>query len=78
VVIETERLRLRQLRIGGLDEIVALHAKPEVARFMRPLPRERAIERLEACEREWADRGSGLLAIVSRGSGRFLGRAGLK
>src|SRR5207302_3756065 len=44
VMIETERLRLRPLTMDDLDEVVALHARPEVSRFMRPLPREQAVE----------------------------------
>jgi RimJ/RimL family protein N-acetyltransferase len=78
VVIETERLRLRPLRMDDLDDVVAPHAMPEVSRFMRPLPRDQAVDRLDSCEREWQHRGHGLLAILSRESGRFLGRAGLK
>ncbi len=78
VAIETDRLRMRPLVMADLDDLVELHVQPEVSQFMRALPRELAIERLNACEREWHDRGHGLLAILSRDSGRFLGRAGLK
>jgi len=64
--------------MGDLDDLVALHAAPEVAQFMRTLPRERAIERIAASDEEWRDRGHGLLAIVERDSRRFLGRTGLR
>lgn len=78
VLIETARLRMRPLGMTDLDDVVALHAWPEVSRFVPELPRGLAIERLTACEREWRERGHGLLAIRSRRTGEFLGRAGLK
>lgn len=76
--IETERLLLRPLTLADVDEFVAIHAESAVARFVRTFTREEAIERLQLCEREWADRGHGLLAVLDRASGRFVGRAGLK
>ncbi len=63
---------------GDLDEFLGLHAEPEIARFISVYDRQRAMERLRASDREWAQRGHGLLAIVERLSGRFLGRIGLK
>lgn len=78
LLIETERLRLRAMTMRDLDELVALHAHPDVNRFVPLLDREQAIERLDADERHWADHGHGLLAVIARDSGRFLGRAGLR
>jgi RimJ/RimL family protein N-acetyltransferase len=78
VLIETERLRLRPMEIGDLDEFVALHADPEVTEFIRPLDRTAAEERLRRDEVEWRERGHGLLAILDHESGSFLGRCGLK
>jgi RimJ/RimL family protein N-acetyltransferase len=77
-VIETERLHLRRMMIGDVDQLVALNAHPEVSRFIGSLDRERAIERLRSNERQWEQRGYGLLAILDRESGRFLGRSGLQ
>lgn len=76
--IETERLLLRRLGMDDLDELVALHADPEVTRFIRPLDRAEAEARLRKDESEWRERGHGLLAIVASRSGAFLGRCGLK
>ena len=76
VVIETERLLLRPLALADLDEVVALHQDPEVARFVT-LERADAEERLRVAEREWRERGHGLVAVLDRVNGRFLGRAGL-
>jgi RimJ/RimL family protein N-acetyltransferase len=66
------------MTMDDLDDLVALHAAPEVARFMDSFDRERAIERLRADQRDWSERGHGLLAVVDRVSGQFLGRTGLK
>jgi Acetyltransferase (GNAT) domain len=72
VLIETERLSLRPMTIADLDQFVAL-------RYVAPpFDRGHAIERLHADEREWKARGHGMLAILKRGSGRFLGRVALK
>jgi RimJ/RimL family protein N-acetyltransferase len=78
VLIETERLRLRPMEPGDLDEFAALHADPEVTEFVRPLDRRAAKERLEQDEREWRQRGHGLLAILDRRDDTFLGRCGLR
>jgi RimJ/RimL family protein N-acetyltransferase len=78
VSIETARLRLRPVRMDDLEELVRLHEDPEVARFMSSPGRDWLVERIEINEREWAKEGRGLLAIVKRDGGGFLGRAGLK
>ncbi len=78
MLIETERLLLRELVMADLDEFVALHRDPEVVRFVRALDRAQAEERLQANEQEWEQRGHGMLAVLERDSGRFLGRVGLK
>jgi RimJ/RimL family protein N-acetyltransferase len=78
VLIETQRLLLRPIELGDLDEFVALHADPEVTEFIRPLDRDAAEERLRRNEDEWLERGHGLLAVLERENGSFLGRCGLK
>jgi RimJ/RimL family protein N-acetyltransferase len=78
VIIETERLRLRPIGTGDLEELLEVHAQPGVIEFMGPFAREQAIARLEVAEREWSERGHGLMAVHDRGDGRFLGRTGLK
>lgn len=77
-VIETDRLLLRPLTTADLDEVVELHAMPEVKRTMGAFDRPAALARLERNELEWDERGHGLVAILERASGRFLGRSGLK
>ncbi len=78
MLIETRRLVLRPLAMADLDEFVGLHGDPEVVRFVRTLDRGQAEERLRASEREWVERGHGLLAVLDRSTGRLLGRVGLR
>jgi RimJ/RimL family protein N-acetyltransferase len=78
MLIETDRLVLRPLTTADLDEVVELHAMPEVQRTMGAFNRSAARSRLERNELEWDERGHGLVAIIEHASGRFLGRSGLK
>lgn len=78
VVIETERLLLRPLCMGDLDDFVELHAQPEVSRFTATFDRDEAGRRLAQVEREWARLGYGAMAVLHRAEGRYLGRCGLK
>jgi RimJ/RimL family protein N-acetyltransferase/GNAT superfamily N-acetyltransferase len=78
VVVETERLLLRPIGIGDLDDYLALHDEPDVARFVTRLEGPAAEERLRGIEREWAERGHGTFAVLERATGRFIGRAGLR
>ena len=77
-MIETERLLLRPLSASDLDDLVALHAEPEVSRFMGTVDRQWLTDRLELDQRDWAERGHGLLAIIDPVTQRFVGRTGLK
>lgn len=61
-----------------LDDLIALHADPEVSRYMRPFTRDEAIERLRRDEQDWREYGHGLFALLSSEDGRFLGRVALK
>lgn len=76
--IETDRLVLRPLTIADLDEFLAMHATPEVIHTMGPYSRSSAVERLKSYEREWEEHGYGLVALIERATGRFVGRSGLK
>jgi RimJ/RimL family protein N-acetyltransferase len=77
-MIDTARLLLRQLTTADLDELVAIHAEAEVARFMGAFDRIRVSAWLDQNQRDWSERGYGRLAIVDRATGQILGRSGLK
>ena len=76
--IQTDRLLLRPITLADLDEFVAIHADAAVTRFVRSFAPDQAIARIRLDQREWAERGHGLVAIIERATGRFIGRAGLK
>ena len=78
VVLETDRLTLRPLTVADLDEFMAMHSAPEVIETMGTYGEPAAIDRLERNEREWRERGYGLMALLERDTGRFVGRSGLK
>ncbi|HEX2096880.1 MAG TPA: GNAT family N-acetyltransferase [Solirubrobacterales bacterium] len=76
--IKTERLLLRRFSDEDLDDFVALHADPEVTRFIRPLDRAEGEERLRKDDEEWRKRGHGFFAVAAKSSGEFLGRIAIK
>lgn len=78
MLLETERLLLRPIGPGDLDDFAELHADPEVTRFIRPLDRDAAAERIRVDGLEWERRGHGIFTIRGREGERFLGRMGLK
>jgi len=76
--LETERLRLRAVEVGDLEELVRLHEDPLVARYLGVRDREWYEWRIGASEEEWAERGHGFVVVLDRDSGAFLGRTGFK
>ncbi|HET6918610.1 MAG TPA: GNAT family N-acetyltransferase [Jiangellaceae bacterium] len=77
--IDTSRLVLRTWRPEDRAAMVEINADPEVVRFVarEPVTRERSDALLDRIERSWADRGYGLYALESLGSGDLLGFCGL-
>lgn len=79
--IETERLRLRELRASDLPDWAQLiYADPEVTRYL-PGPDVTPLERAERLFRhfteQWPLHGVGGWAITDRETGAFLGQCGL-
>lgn len=78
VVIETKRLLLRRVTAGDLDELIAIHADPEIERFMGAFDQDRATDWLDQVDQSWQELGYGRIAITDRATGRLLGRSGLR
>lgn len=80
VLLETERLRLEDWTDAAVDELVALHANPEVQRYLdangEGWSREKAERRLAEWQAEQRDLGLGKRRLVRRDDGVFIGRAG--
>jgi ribosomal-protein-alanine N-acetyltransferase len=76
--IETERLRLRELRETDFPAYAAMCADPEVMKYLGggPLPAEDAWRQLAMFAGHWALRGFGMWAVETR-EGEFVGRIGL-
>ena len=75
--IETARLVLRRVTVDDIEELVRIHADPEITRFMGAWDRERALDWLDQVDHNWQAHGYGRVAITDRASGRVLGRTGL-
>jgi len=80
---ETERLLIRPLEMGDLNELYALYRDPAVMRYVTGEPRDRAatVAALERHLKDHRDHGYGLCAAILKtdgpGAGRFVGRCGL-
>jgi [ribosomal protein S5]-alanine N-acetyltransferase len=80
IVLETDRLVLRPLRMDDLDAVAALYADPEVRRFFPEgtLDRNETREELEwFIEIHYGRYGYGLWATVLKETGTVIGRCGL-
>ncbi len=77
MLLETDRLLLRRVTVDDVDELLEIHADPDIVRFMGVWDRPRAMEWLTEVDENWDERGYGRVAITDRASGRLLGRTGL-
>lgn len=77
-LIETERLLLRGLRAGDLDEVARLNADPAFVRHLghHPMSREDSWRQLAMFLGHWQLRGYGFWAVEEKASGRCIGRIG--
>jgi ribosomal-protein-alanine N-acetyltransferase len=80
IVLETDRLVLRELTFDDLDALAAMYADPLVRRFFPEGTIDREATREEIAwmiEVDYARYGHGLWATVDRDSGATIGRCGL-
>jgi RimJ/RimL family protein N-acetyltransferase len=77
-VIETERLILREHRLGDFATLAAMWADPAVTRFIggRASTREESWARLTRYVGHWALLGFGYWAVEVKGEGRHIGDVG--
>lgn len=69
---------MRPVRVGDVDDLVAMNADPLTRRVFGETTRGEVEEWIQRSLREWEERGHGRLAILDRESGAFLGRSGLR
>lgn len=78
VILETERLLLREMAPDDLAELSEILGDPETMRFYpRPFSRDEAAGWIEWCRRSYRDHGFGLWALILKDSGEFVGDCGL-
>lgn len=78
VMIETERLLLREFVAEDLEHLAPIFADAEMMRFYgAPFTRERTAAWIAWAQGLYAERGHGLWAMVRRDDGLFLGDCGL-
>jgi RimJ/RimL family protein N-acetyltransferase len=80
IELRTDRLLLRPLRESDLDAYADMCADAETMRFIgdgRTLDREGAWRQMAVLLGHWTLRGFGTWALEERGTGAFVGRAGL-
>lgn len=80
IILETDRLLLRELTFDDLDALSAMYADPRVRRYFPEGTIDRDATREEIAwmvEVDYARYGYGLWATVDRASGATIGRCGL-
>ena len=78
VLVETERLLLRDWRASDEAPFAAMNADPEVTRYLRgPMSRADSDELLARIRGHWQQHGYGLYAVEVKESGAFAGFVGL-
>lgn len=76
----TPRLRVRRLDAGDVDDLLAVYGDRDSMRWVgdgEPLDRPECLEWVRVTERNYAERGYGMSALVGAASGRVIGFCGL-
>jgi RimJ/RimL family protein N-acetyltransferase len=78
IILETERLRLREMGVADLDFLAALLDDPEVMRFYpKRYSRAEAQAWIERQLQRYAQHGHGLWLVLDKKSGEPVGQVGL-
>jgi len=81
IFTETDRLILREILPEDEDAMFELDSHPEVHRYLGDHPittKEQARETIRSVRQQYEDYGMARWAMIEKGSGQFLGWAGLK
>ena len=81
LIIETDRLILRELRLSDAEAFFAMDNNPNVHRYLWNKPTQKIEETLEIItfvRKQYLDNGIGRFAIISKETKEFMGWAGLK
>jgi [ribosomal protein S5]-alanine N-acetyltransferase len=81
LIIETDRLILRELQLSDAEPFFAMDSNPNVHKYLwnKPVQKiEETIEIIEFVRKQYSDNGIGRFAIISKETSEFMGWAGLK
>ena len=81
LILETDRLILRQLLVSDAEAFFAMDSNPNVHRYLWNKPTqeiEETIETIAFVRKQYADNGIGRFAVISKETNEFMGWAGLK
>jgi len=81
MVIETDRLILRELTADDASGMFEMDSNPEVHRYLGNKPVtsiEQSIRDIEFVRRQYRENGIGRWAVILKSTGQFIGWSGLK
>ncbi|NOT38376.1 MAG: GNAT family N-acetyltransferase [Saprospiraceae bacterium] len=81
IILETQRLRIREISLEDLDGLYALDSDPEVHRYLgnNPVTDKKELEDVvRFIQQQYKDFGIGRWAVLDKETGDFLGWSGLK
>ena len=78
-MLETERLILRPMNEGDIDDVFAMRRDRDIMRFIREPVRDRAetADWVKLVSSRWADEKIGFCSLIEKNSGKFSGWCGL-
>src|SRR5262245_10412682 len=78
IILETERLSLREITADDLDDLLEIWGDPEAMRFFpRTLDHQAMREWIERNQRRYEQYGHGLWAVILRSEQKLVGDCGL-
>jgi len=78
IILETERLSLREITADDLDDLLEIWGDPEAMRlFPRTLDHQAMREWIERNQRRYEEHGHGLWAVILRSEQKLVGDCGL-
>lgn len=81
VILETDRLILRELRLSDAEAFFAMDANPNVHKYLWNKPTQKISETIEVIEfvrKQYVENGIGRFAMILKETDEFIGWAGLK
>lgn len=81
IIIETERLVIREIDRSDIDEMLALHSDPEVHIYLGNktiTSKDKILEAIDSLRKQYADFGVGRWAMINKSNNQFIGWTGLE